>query len=221
MQLIPAVIPKTKDHLVSTLEKVQGSASAVQIDLVDGAFVQGVSPSWPWATRTFVDEMYMVFADLASNFELEIDLMVDRPEQYIEELVSASVSRIVVHVGSTEQLDAILAFRPYVKIGLAFTNDTSIELLKTYHDAIDFVQCMGIAHIGEQHHPFDERVLARIAEIRTTYPALEISVDGGVTVATLPRLIAAGATRLVAGSAIFGNPYPDRAYGELASLLTV
>ncbi len=220
MRLIPAIIPKTKDHLLSTLEKVQGVASAVQIDLVDGAFVKGVSPSWPWATRTFVDEMYTVFADLSLDFELEIDLMVDRPEQYVEELVSASVARIVVHVGSTEKLDDILAFRKHVKIGLAFKNDTPLDLLARYHDRIDFVQYMGIKEIGVQGNPFDERVLARIEEIRSLYPNLEIAVDGGVTKETLPRLMAAGATRLVAGSAVFGTPYPDRAYTELASLLS-
>lgn len=218
MEIIPAVIPKTKDHLIATLEKIAGVAPSVQIDLVDGAFVNGVAASWPWATRTFVDEMYTVFADLALDFELEIDLMVDRPEQYVEELVSASVSRIVIHAGSSEKLDDILAFRNHVKIGLAFQNDATLELLETYGERIDFVQCMGIAHIGEQHHPFDERVLAHITEIHKKYPTLEISVDGGVSKDTLSRLRAAGATRLVAGSAIFGTPYPDRAYAELTSL---
>jgi ribulose-phosphate 3-epimerase len=63
---------------------------------------------------------------------------------------------------------------------------------------------MGIAKIGYQGQPFDERVLEQINQIRLASPNLPISVDGGVDVTTEPLLKAAGATRLVSGSAVFG-----------------
>ncbi len=219
MDIVPALIPKSKDHLLSTLEKVKGVASAVQIDLVDGVYVPNAPQSWPWSTRTFLDEMYTVLADLSEDFELEIDMMVERPERFVEELVSAHVARIIIHVGSTDALEDILAFRSHVKIGLAFTNDTPLDALHRYREHIDFVQCMGIAEIGVQGNPFDARVLARITEIRAKYPELEIAVDGGVTLETEPRLIEAGATRLVVGSAIFNTSSPrdaERAFVEQA-----
>lgn len=211
MKIVPAVIPKTKEHLLTSVAKLDGAASQIQIDLVDGIFVPQAVPSWPWATNTFVDEMYTTFADLSETFSLEVDLMVVRPEEYIEELVSASVARIVVHVGSTDRLDDILTFRSHVQMGLAFKNDMPLDLLAAYHDRIDFVQCMGIAEIGVQGNPFDEHVLAHIADIHARYPSLEISVDGGVSPDTIPLLKNAGATRLISGSAILGAVNPPEA----------
>ena len=63
---------------------------------------------------------------------------------------------------------------------------------------------MGIAKIGYQGEPFDERAPEQINQLRVKYPNLAISVDGGVSLETAPLLKAAGANRLVAGSAIFG-----------------
>lgn len=218
MDIIPAIIPKTKEHLFTSVAKLDGAASQIQIDLVDGIFVPHAAPSWPWATNTFVDEMYTTFADLSETLSLEIDLMVARPEEYIEELVSASVARVVVHAGSTDNFDALFAFHSHVQIGLAFKNDTPLDLLDAYHDRIHFVQCMGIAEIGVQGNPFDERVLARIADIHTRYPSLEIAVDGGVSAETIPRLKSAGATRLISGSAILGSVNPPEALSNLQKI---
>lgn len=77
---------------------------------------------------------------------------------------------------------------------------------------------MGIATIGRQGEPFDERVIEKIKSIRAKYPDMVISIDGGVSFDTAPELIEAGATRLVAGSAIFENPNPHGAIQELKSL---
>jgi ribulose-phosphate 3-epimerase len=217
--IVPAIIPKTKDHLRSALEKCHEPITDIQIDLVDGKFAAPGNPSWPWSTRTFIDEMYMAFADIGDRFALEVDMMVEEPERFIEELVSANVSRIVIHPTSTEKLDDILVFRSHTKIGLAFTPDADLAPLHEHVADIDFVQCMGITEIGVQGNPFDARVLARITEIKTRYPHLEIAVDGGVTKATIPQLREAGATRLVSGSAIFGQGNPMRAYEELSALI--
>ena len=91
-----------------------------------------------------------------------------------------------------------------VELGLALNPDTSLDTILPYMEKIDFVQCMGIARIGYQGQPFDERVLTQINQLRVKYPNLPISVDGGVNIETAALLKQAGATRLVAGSAIFG-----------------
>jgi ribulose-phosphate 3-epimerase len=62
---------------------------------------------------------------------------------------------------------------------------------------------MGIGRIGFQGQNFDERVFEKIAEIRTKYPTMLISVDGGVNEDSAPLLIDAGVNRLIVGSAIF------------------
>src|SRR3989338_570743 len=68
---------------------------------------------------------------------------------------------------------------------------------------IDFAQFMGIEKIGFQGQLFDERVLGKIADLRERFPKVIISVDGGVNMKNAPRLIKAGANRLVSGSTIF------------------
>ena len=78
---------------------------------------------------------------------------------------------------------------------------------------------MGNDRIGFGGVPLDEElVLPKISELRKRHPELTISVDIGVNAETAPRLIAAGATRLVAGSAIFGKANPAQAIKELERL---
>ena len=77
---------------------------------------------------------------------------------------------------------------------------------------------MGIDHIGFQHQAFDEKVLSKIKEVKVKYPDLAISIDGGVSLKTAPKLIEAGADRLVIGSAIFNSDNPIDAIQQFKSL---
>jgi ribulose-phosphate 3-epimerase len=78
---------------------------------------------------------------------------------------------------------------------------------------------MGIARIGSQGNPFDERVLERIRALKSLYPDLEVSIDGSVRAETLPSLIEAGATRFAVGSAILHAEDPEEAYRTLSSIV--
>ena len=64
---------------------------------------------------------------------------------------------------------------------------------------------MGIDHIGFQGQNFDKKVIDKIKTTKAKYPSIPISVDGGVSLETAPELIAAGADRLIVGSAIFDS----------------
>ncbi len=216
MKIIPAIIPESKEHLRATLEKVRGVVSEVQIDLVDGVYAG--KPAWPFSENVF-DECVSALSELAQSYDIELDLMVREPEKYLEQLVSVA-RRIVVHWGSTTQLEDILKLRnEKVKFGIALTNDIPLEEFYPYADQIDFVQCMGIAEAGAQGNDFDPRVLPRIREIHARYPRLEISVDGHVTMFTLSLLKDAGVTRFVSGSAIFGADNPSEAFKNMQMLV--
>ena len=78
---------------------------------------------------------------------------------------------------------------------------------------------MGIARIGFQGEPFDERVIEKIKEIKKHYPEMIVSVDGGVSLENAQALIEAGATRLVSGSAIFEDSDISSIIGEFRNLL--
>lgn len=216
IEIIPAVMPTSTTDLQSKLSQVAGHMSVAQIDVMDGRFVKNVS--WPYTE----DEEY--FQGILNEdeglpywdqFDFEVDLMLVRPEEVINDWITAGVRRIVVHQESTDNLDKILTdFRarfpkrdaPDVfdcEIGLAQNVDTPIESLFPYLDRVDFVQLMGIDVIGEQGNPFDEKVLEKIKALRECSPQIIISVDGGVSLDTAQELISAGVNRLVVGSAIF------------------
>jgi ribulose-phosphate 3-epimerase len=214
--VVPAVIPTSRHHLDAMLELFGSFAHEVQVDIVDGVFVPDAPPSWPYANG-------MEPATSLENFKfdtlsVELDLMIANPEETLDMWLKTGVSRIIVHVESTEQLADVLAHRAsygYL-LGLAFNNDTDLTLLERIDlSHVDYIQLMGIARIGVQGQPLDERVIERIQYVRKIYPELLITIDGGVTHDTIPSLRKAGATRFVSGSAIVNHRHPAHAYEEL------
>ena len=212
--VVPAVIPNSFAHLSETLTKLAAFTHAAQVDIVDGRFVPSIS--WPYHEGEVISEL----ATYSDTFDLEVDLMVLQPEAVIDAYVEAGVKRVVVHIESTEELTRIIANHAShsYALGLALNNETPLSKLNDYVNDIDFVQLMGIAHIGAQGEAFDDRVLSRIRALRTQYPNLEISVDGSVNKETLPSLLNAGAQRLISGSAILEADDPETAFAELQQL---
>lgn len=216
-RVIPAVIPISRRQLDSMLERFAEFTDVCQIDIVDGIFAR--PPSWPFTLTHGLDEVLrgLVFDACA----VELDLMVKDPEKTLDLWLNTKPARIIVHVESTGNLNDILAHAGShaYQLGLAFNNETSLDVLKKIDmSAVDFVQLMGIATIGVQGEPFDERVLERIKRVKTLYASLPISIDGGVTRETLPRLKKAGADRFVSGSTILRAEDPKTAFEALLAL---
>ena len=89
-----------------------------------------------------------------------------------------------------------------VEIAPSLKIDTPLEAIDSFAHEIQSVQLMGIAEIGAQGQPFDARVIPRVETLHARYPHLTISVDGGVNKENAEQLAAAGAARLVVGSAL-------------------
>lgn len=212
--IVPAIIPQSKQHLVESLALVS-FAPAVQIDVVDGKFVSAVS--WPYLDNDQI-EIPLSLPDI----EIEIDLMVADPLAAAHAWIAVGVKRFVVHIESVDEVMLAGFFElkrtERLVLGLSANNDVPREVLTQYIDQVDFIQLMGIATIGEQGLPFDERVLPRIEYLRGDYPTLEIAIDGSVGLNTLPLLKAAGADRFAVGSAILNALDPSAAYEELVDL---
>ena len=219
MSIIPALIPTSREELFRVTKSISPFARALQIDITDGVFVQ--STSWPF-TEGAPDALSSALLELSEEFPhivLEIDAMVREPEKYIESWIAGGAERIVIHIESTEKIEEILHIpRRGVAIGLALENDTPLERLDPYSAHIDFVQFMGIATIGIQGEPFDERVIGRIASFHEKYPNIPLSVDGSVNEHTLERVRNAGVTHCVVGSAILRAQNPQMAYEHLFQL---
>lgn len=207
IEIIPAILPKDFSEIDEKVSMVQGSVKFVQIDICDGQFVPNAT--WPYKKhddnfdKLLKEEIGLPFWE---NVNYEFDLMVNRAEEVVEEWVRAGASRIILHIEMKGDIaSAINKIKDSVEIGLAINVDTLIDSIDQYKDDIKFIQCMGIDDIGFQGQKFDENVIQKIKEIKTKYPDLIVSVDGGVSLESAPFLIEAGANRLVVGSAIFNS----------------
>lgn len=216
VEVIPAIMPKSFSEVREYAEVFSGLVETIQLDVMDGVFVP--ETSWPYSESFEVVESLLRDEQGLPNFSevhYEVDLMVERPEETIHSWVSLGVSRIILHIEALpapkETLRAIVEYigsqreeegTPAVELGVAIGINTPNETLHELIAYVDFIQCMGIARIGYQGEPFDTQVLSKIEHFRTIFPHLPIAIDGGVSKETTPALIRAGATRLVAGSAI-------------------
>jgi len=230
-EILPALMPKNFLELEQYAKQFKGLVNTVQVDVMDGVFVP--EASWPYNDGDVsFKEIVSLSLDLpeSGSIDYEFDLMISAPEESIKSWMQTRASRFIFHVESIKDqiwfwkhLSRIKDLTPApdaktVEIGLALNTTTSNEEVYPYVDKIDFVQCMGIEKIGFQGQRFDERVLDKIEDLRKRFPKLIISVDGGVSLETAPKLIAAGADRLVSGSAILESGDIKNAIKEFQSL---
>lgn len=210
-EIIPAILAKDINDLRQKIANVVNVARIVQIDMCDGKFVE--SQSWPMQRDDIASTSLILEEEEGlpywENLDFEFDLMVKDAIKQFDFFVRLGAKRIIFHLEAedkNELKEFIDSIDPYTRenldIGIAINTTTEIQELFPYINSIDFVQCMGIEHIGFQGEPFDERVLAQIKSLKEKYPDLIISVDGSVNEDTAPLLVEAGADRLVAGSVL-------------------
>lgn len=211
--IVPALIPTDQSAVVAACAQL-AFVSELHLDVVDGSFVSAVS--WPYDP---MGDPVSVMREVA-RFSLEVDLMVADPLLAAKAWLAAGADRLVFHV-ETISVAELRRFDAATNcsIGIAASNDTSVETLLTYAPYADYVQIMGIAEIGQQGQPLDERVFTRIRAFQTMCPTLPITVDGSVNASTIARLAKTGVERLIVGSAIVKTADPEQAYNQLQTLL--
>ncbi len=216
IEIIPAIMPRSFSEVEEKMSLVQEDVSFVQIDVMDATITKDAT--WPYLLPDADIDFQNIITEKTSmpcwdSLSFEADLMVKNPERITQDWLKAGAGRIIFHIESegnvkefvqSFRLEGITKDSPlYVELGLAITADADMSLVESIIPHIDFVQCMGIKTIGVQGSPFDERILQTISTLKNKFPSLVISVDGGVTLETAPRLIQAGAKRLVSGSTIY------------------
>jgi ribulose-phosphate 3-epimerase len=211
--IVPAIIPSSLETAVEAIAKLEFSRE-LHLDVVDGAFVPYVS--WPYKPLG-EPQLISIWTDM---FTLEVDLMVEKPLEAAQQWVAAGADMLVFHVETISVEEFVrFATNATVSVGIASNNDTPFSQLEPYLAAADYVQVMGIAKIGAQGQPLDERVFERIKVLRRRFSTHLISVDGSVNQTTISALSEAGAQRFICGSAIVKADHPQQAYTELLELL--
>ncbi len=219
-------MPKDMNEIRDKVVQVRGLVSYVQLDLMDGKFVE--AKTWPFfpKDRRGVEEIVKEEAGMPywEEINYEFDLMVEDAGRDIEKYVALGASRLIFHYEAESKLQENLEkMEPYIRnmvqIGLAFDIATDIEKVMPLIPLVDFVQCMGIDKDGVQGEPFDEKALEHVRAVRRAFPDMPISVDGGVNLSNAKSLMEAGATRLVSGSTIWRSFDAETTIKEFQSLV--
>ncbi len=226
--IIPAILAQTEEEVAQKLLHAKEFAKEVQIDIVDGRFANPAS--WPFAGHDISKDGKISPLPHTDVLRLEIDLMVDDPEEMLATWMATGATRILFHAESTLNMNAILERmkREYgyekgfmseaLSVGIAVSQATNLELIEPYLPHIDYVQFMGIKRIGVQGQPFSGDVLATIRRFKEAHPNMEVQVDGGITLEVAKQLLTLGVSRLVVGSALWGAGDPKERYEEFVSL---
>lgn len=198
IQIAPSMLAADFLHLEKDVETVNRHADLFHLDVMDGVFVPNISFGFP------------VIEAISKKAEkpLDVHLMIIDPENYVERFAKVGAEMISFHLNATKDPSAVLKqIRSYgVKAGLVINPDIPVESLFPYLAEADFILLMSVfAGFGGQKFIEEtyDRVRVLKAEIDRQGLDIPIQVDGGVSASNAAALVDAGATILVAGSAVF------------------
>jgi ribulose-phosphate 3-epimerase len=199
-------------HQIDVLARA--GARIFHFDIGDGCFVQPITAG-PIVLRWI--------APIVHRYEGVIDchLMVEHPERHFAAVAAAGGDSVTFHYEAVDDVAATTraAREQELQVGLAFNPETSPEDAAAAAGDVDLVLCMSI-HPGYSGQEFMPEALERVRRLRELLaPSVYVQVDGGVDHTNIEQLAAAGATLLVAGTAIFGREDLPRAYLRLARAL--
>ncbi|WP_313798717.1 ribulose-phosphate 3-epimerase [Cytobacillus sp.] len=186
------------------LDVERGGADYIHVDVMDGHFVPNIT----------IGPLIVEAIRPVTKLPLDVHLMIENPDQYIESFAKAGADYITVHVEACHHLHRTIHFIKSlgVKAGVVLNPATPVQMIEDIIDDVDMVLLMTV-NPGFGGQKFIPSVLRKIAAVKKMADnkglTIEIEVDGGVNEETAKLCIEAGANVLVAGSAVYNQE--DRA----------
>ncbi|MEW6329168.1 MAG: ribulose-phosphate 3-epimerase [Candidatus Micrarchaeota archaeon] len=190
VEVVPAILVKSREELLEQIARVRESVSRVHIDIMDNVFVPN---------RTLGLES---LGGLPNGISYEFHWMVKKPEKWISKVKGDHLH--LVHAETITDWGAVkrACASSGGRLGLVLNPETPIEKLEPYLKDVSRVLVMAV-HPGFYGQKYIPDVEGKIRALRARFPKLEIEVDGGVNAETAERAGAAGADVLAAASAVF------------------
>jgi ribulose-phosphate 3-epimerase len=216
MKLIvaPSILAADFANLQRDVEMINSSdADWIHVDIMDGAFVPNISFGIP------VTEAISRHA----KKPLDVHLMIERPENYLEAFKNAGAAILTVHYEACTHLHRTIQFIKSLgcKAGVALNPHTPVSLLEEILPDIDLVCLMSVnpGFGGQKFIPGTMKKIAVLNALRLrTGSDCVIEIDGGVNKSNSQALVSAGADVLVAGNFVFTSAEPVRTISELKAL---
>jgi len=200
--LAPSIIASDFTHLADEIIATQSAgADWLHVDVMDGHFVPTIT----------VGPLFVEACKRASTLPLDVHLMIENPDQYLEAFAKAGASHLTVHV---ETCPNLLQTVEKIKslgcsAGVTLNPLTPASALDAVLPLADIVLVMSVTP-GYSGQAFMPEMVFKVEEVRNKLNALRshayLEVDGGITIKTLPLMYKAGANVFVAGNAAFKHP---------------
>ena len=200
--IAPSILSADFSNLSQQIKAVElGGAGLIHCDVMDGHFVPNI---------TF-GPLIVNAAKKVSSVPLDVHLMIENPDNYIEDFVKAGADYLTVHQEAAIHLNRTISLIKDLgcKAGVSINPSTPVEALSEILPFVDLVLIMSV-NPGFGGQKFIPSTLEKIREVRDLINAsgrdIRLEVDGGIGPNNIADIAAAGADTFVAGSAIFGQP---------------
>jgi ribulose-phosphate 3-epimerase len=210
-KIAPSILSADFSKLAEEIEAVEkAGADYIHIDVMDGHFVPNIT----------VGPMIVKAAQKTTDLPLDVHLMIENPELYIDDFVEAGSDLITVHAETVTHLHRLLGVirDAGLKAGAALNPSTPLSSIEYVLEHLDMVVLMTV-NPGFGGQSFIPEVVPKIRELKKMLVQkgmdLDIEVDGGITVDNIAHVAQAGANVFVAGNAVFGS----NNYAETISMM--
>ena len=201
MKISPSILSADFTRLGEEIKAVEeAGADYIHIDVMDGHFVPNIT----------IGPLLVEAARRATDLPLDVHLMIDRPERYIEDFAKAGSDIITIHAEATPHLHrAVQAIKECgLNAGVSINPSTPVQAIEPLAGYVDMVLVMSV-NPGFGGQQFIESSLEKIRQVRgildAANSAAELEVDGGIKTSNIAEAARAGADVFVAGSAVYGS----------------